>query len=188
MHAYGRRGRARAGEPRCDYTCTHRDGKCSQCTNLRRSPLERGRPALGTRRSARTYVRMCVSASTRARPSGAKPRKLVYLGRAFFQFRTTSTFRGIFSVCSREIPRTNRFVFPCVRAALTVLSNGLCTPLRIAFSKNSYVMELILTYKRNKTEFVQFSWNIIGASLFHNIRCCIFLTYCWKKYIYFYLK
>lgn len=122
MHAYGRRGRARAGEPWCDYTCTHRDGKCSQCTNLRRSSLKRGRPALGTRRSARhTYASyVCpLAASTRARSSGAKPRKLVYLGRAFF--RTTSTFRGIFSVCSREIPRTNRFVFPCARPALTAL-------------------------------------------------------------------
>jgi len=86
--------RARAGDR--DYTRAHRDGKCNQCTNLRRSPLERGRPALGT--YVRTYMCSPLAASARARPSGAKPCKLVYLGRAFFEFRTTGTFRGIFSV------------------------------------------------------------------------------------------
>lgn len=158
MHAYDRRGRARAGEPRCDYTCTHRDGKCSQCTNLRRSPLERGRPALGTRRSARTYVRICPRVQERGRRAQSHASSSISGELFFFQFHTTSTFRGISSVCSREIPRTNRFVFLCVRAALTVLSSSLCTPLRIFF-KNPSVMELIITYNVRKLT----SYNSVGT-------------------------
>lgn len=76
----------------------YRDGKCSQCTNLRRSSLERGRPALG-----HIYTRAYVCAPTRsarARPSGAKPRKLIYLGRAFLSFLLLVHF-AVFSSCVR---------------------------------------------------------------------------------------
>lgn len=118
MHAYGRRGRARAGEPRCDLYVAHTETE-SAANALTYDGLLLREAVRRSALDARTYV--CASASARARPSGAKPRKLVYLGRAFFfRFRTTGTFRGIFSVYPREIPRTNRFAFPRVRAALTV--------------------------------------------------------------------
>lgn len=117
------------------YICTQRtprDGKCNQCTNLRRSPLERGRPvpALGTRRLARTYsltcVRLCRECKSAAIGREATQTRLSRM--SFFEFRTTSTLRAIFSVCLRDIPRTHYFIFLYEQALiLSLLSNGLCT-------------------------------------------------------------
>lgn len=107
-----------------------RDGKCSQCTNLRRSPLEKGRPALGTRRSARTYVCTCVRLPrVQERGRRAQRHASSSISGELFLSSVLLVHFAVFSLCVRaKIPRTNRFVFPCARAALTVLSNGLCTP------------------------------------------------------------
>lgn len=93
---------ARRRAARRGYTCTHRDGKCSQCTNLRRSPLERGRPALGTRRSARTYVCIYVrplAAGTRARAVGRKATQARLSRASFFWVLHYLVRFAVFSQC-----------------------------------------------------------------------------------------
>ena len=62
-------------------TCTHRDGKCSQCTNLR-SLLAR---PLARRSDLVVYTRVCACA--RASVSGSKPRKLSLSRPSFFEVR-----------------------------------------------------------------------------------------------------
>lgn len=86
-----------------------RDGKCSKCTNLRRSPLEKGRPALGTRRLARTYVCTCVR-RVQERGRRAQRHASSSISGELFLSSVLLVHFVVFSPCVRaKIPRTNRF-------------------------------------------------------------------------------
>lgn len=65
-------------------TCTHRDGKCSQCTNLR-SLLERPPAILLCILCVCVYVCVCICVCVCASVPGSKPRKLSLSRPSFFE-------------------------------------------------------------------------------------------------------
>lgn len=65
-------------------TCTHRDGKCSQCTNLR-SLLERPPAILLCILCVCVYMCVCICVCVCASVPGSKPRKLSLSRPSFFE-------------------------------------------------------------------------------------------------------